>query len=420
MRVPGFTSLTSTGDGLLSEAQKAMLSHLWVENVEEAISLVSAEQSASVDVEYLKPIRAALAPVLLSMSDEERGRWLGHARTPPLGCRVDPETIEAFRVTGRVGSGSTPHDLPELSLPSSVRLMDRLGPVRMQGERGTCVAFALVALREFLLTEKTRLSEQHMYWACKQLDGYAGQAGSTIHDGLSALRTYGICASEHWPYNNEVIDGNESHSPRPQVAANAAPDLKMRHTTAVSRSSVEDIKRVLAGSDGHKAMPVAVSVLVFASWRGAFATQQTGKITMPLPGEEPVGGHAMLVVGYQNDTTAPGGGYLIVRNSWSADWAAHSPEAAGHAVIPFKYFEMYTMEAFSGEDQVANNPVTSMEDGLQIVTLEEDSRDKYGKLLRAGTKVVLDPQNAGAFLRFTPANVAEISPNASHNQMESP
>ncbi len=411
MKIAGFTPLSAPGVGLLSDVQKAVLEPLWVENVEEAVSLVSAAENAGVNSEALMPIRAALAPFMLSLPEKELERWTGRMQAPALGCRVEPETFDAYRTMGRVTTGQAPFAQSGLRLPTSVRLLDRLGPVRAQGARGTCVAFALTGLREFLLESPVRLSEQHLYWGCKQLDGFGDIAGSTIHDGLSALRTYGICPSEAWPYSEVLLPQNEAHGPLPPRAGAAAADFRMRHATTVSRGNITDIKQILAGNEEHEGMPVAVSVLVFASWQLSHATQQTGKITMPLPGEEPIGGHAMLVVGYQEDTSAPGGGYLIVRNSWSPDWATHSPEAPGHAVMPFKYFEMFSMEAYSGEATMGNPAVaeTPAEDGLRYMVLEDDARDKYGKLLRAGCKVVMDPRNDGGFLKATPANIAEFS-----------
>jgi len=415
VKISGFTSLSAPGVGLLSDVQKAVLASLWVDNVEEAVSFVAAAEYANVESEVLVSIRAALAPFMLALPEEELARWGGVPHPPTLGCRVEPETMAAYAATGRVTAGRASGRVSGAPLPVSVRLMDRLGPVKAQGERGTCVAFALVGLREYLLEEPVRLSEQHMYWGCKQRDGFEDEAGSTIHDGLSALRAFGVCPEADWPYSDAVIVHNESHGPVPAQAAKAAKGFRMQHTTAVSRSNVVDIKQVLAGVDAQEGMPVAISVLVFNSWLHSHATQQTGKITMPLPGEEPQGGHAMLVVGYQEDTSAPGGGYLILRNSWSSEWAGHSPEAPGHAVMPYSYFERFAMEAYAGEVRAAAAPQVLAEKGLQFLTLEEDARDKYGKLLRAGCKVVVDPRDAGSFLKASPANIAEFSPHANAN-----
>jgi hypothetical protein len=59
-----------------------------------------------------------------------------------------------------------------------VDLSGSLGPVRDQGNRGTCLAFATTAGHEStrlsdLGGPRTDLSEELLYWACKQVDGNA-------------------------------------------------------------------------------------------------------------------------------------------------------------------------------------------------------------------------------------------------------
>jgi hypothetical protein len=58
-------------------------------------------------------------------------------------------------------------------------------------------------------------------------------------------------------------------------------------------------------------------------------------------------GHAMCAVGYSSDTGFVGGGYLILRNSWGPDWAAQSPIAPGHALLPYLYLELYGWECYT-------------------------------------------------------------------------
>jgi hypothetical protein len=60
---------------------------------------------------------------------------------------------------------------------------------------------------------------------------------------------------------------------------------------------------------------VAFSIPVYNSWYRSAYTAQTGRITMRL-GSEPPGGHAICLVGYQDNPTWPGGGYFILRDSW--------------------------------------------------------------------------------------------------------
>ncbi|MBN2218613.1 MAG: autotransporter-associated beta strand repeat-containing protein, partial [Pirellulales bacterium] len=53
----------------------------------------------------------------------------------------------------------------------------------------------------------------------------------------------------------------------------------------------------------------------------------------PAPGS-PRGGHAVLIVGFQDDASAPGGGYWIVKNSWGPTWNGDGYGAIAYANRP--------------------------------------------------------------------------------------
>jgi hypothetical protein len=327
-----------------------------------------------------------------------------------------PEVLKAYREQGRLSlPGAVLAEVSRHPLPSSVRLMDRLFPVRDQGERGTCVAFSAVALREYLDGCSTELSEQFLYWACKQLDGSPDTPGTYLSSALSALNTQGVCTRTTLPYCAEVIPGDEAQGPPPSEAFDEARGYRMANSRTVAANCVNHYKHVLAGTDGAPGMPVIIASLVFNSWYRSAATHQSGKITLPLPGEAPLpGGHAMLLVGYQDDPSVPGGGYFIVRNSWSDRWAARSPEAPGHALMPYAYVERCVVEAFTGAGQsseprlVGSSATSSASAGAPferyLDTLRRDSRDIEGKLLRAGTRVIRAPDAPDEVMQDTPAH----------------
>src|SRR6185436_12334119 len=77
------------------------------------------------------------------------------------------------------------------------------------------------------------------------------------------------------------------------------------------------------------------------------ATRRSGQITMPLAGEAQVGGHAVCLVGFQDQASAPGGGYFILRNSWGTTWGSLNPYGAGYGIIPYKYISTLNWEAYT-------------------------------------------------------------------------
>jgi C1A family cysteine protease len=430
MKFSGYTSLSSVPVNEISAQQKALLSSLWVESVEEFSALMAvtdvSERCRGVNVDNL---RKTAFTVFGSVPDDRLAHWRKTAPGGALGCAVKEETLQLFAACGRLSEpGSVTMQASNAPLPASVRLMDKLLPVRDQGSRGTCVAFATTALREFLAACSDQLSEQFLYWACKHNDGIPECEGTYVATAMSVLETKGECREQIWPYNPSPIAGNEAQDPLPDGAETDALRFKTTGTRSVSRNNVNHYKHVLAGTDGNAPSPVVIGALVFDSWLCSPATAHTGKITMPLPGEQPVGGHAMLVVGYQDDTSVPGGGYFIVRNSWAETWASHSPEAAGHALMPYAYVEAYVCDAFSAfcdrsgdknadiertetlvekvqsetrhEEKGARNSV----DEKYIAVLSEAQRDKNHKRLEKGTRVIRHPESPELFLEDTPQN----------------
>ena len=76
------------------------------------------------------------------------------------------------------------------------------------------------------------------------------------------------------------------------------------------------------------------------SWRRFFnvwrmATETTGsdgRVPMPHSGESVLGGHDVACFASFADSSFPGGGTLVIANSWGTGWAQH-----GWAYLPWAY-----------------------------------------------------------------------------------
>jgi C1A family cysteine protease len=92
------------------------------------------------------------------------------------------------------------------------------------------------------------------------------------------------------------------------------------------------MKAVLA--DGY---PIAIGFTVYESFESEHVTS-TGIVPLPRFWEQPVGGHAVLIVGYDNRRN-----WFIVRNSWGASWGmsatSYGPHGGngGYCVMPYNY-----------------------------------------------------------------------------------
>jgi hypothetical protein len=245
---------------------------------------------------------------------------------------------------------------PPVTAVPDVNLIDKLTDIRNQGMRGTCVAFSSVAVREFLTGSKTDLSEQFLYWWCDAHDDVPEEPGTTVEMGFNGLLNAGVCLEGTWPYNPYPISGNEGQGPPPTGASDEASQYKILQLIDLDENSIDELKSCLKGTDSFPGRPIAFSIPVYNSWFKSMAVTLSGQITMPLPGEEIVGGHAMVLVGYQDDASVPGGGFFIIRNSWGKDWGENCEYGSGYGTIPYKYISQYCWEAFTGDSESSPAP----------------------------------------------------------------
>jgi C1A family cysteine protease len=210
-------------------------------------------------------------------------------------------------------------------LPASVDLRGLCSPVRDQGQLGSCTGFAIaVGLREFLQLKigatLVPMAPLFVYYEERVLEhDVSKDAGAQPRDGLKVLAKLGCAPEADDPYNISGFTNKPS--------AKAVADAAQYKIAAYHRlKTLNDIQSCLAGGTG-----VVLGFTVYESFESN-AVAQTGKMPMPASTESVVGGHAVFACGYQTDLGTPGGGYLIVKNSWSTSWGDK-----GYFYMPFAY-----------------------------------------------------------------------------------
>lgn len=234
--------------------------------------------------------------------------------------------------TDRIGS---PGLLRIDDLPIRVDLRPSLPPIRDQGARSTCLAFAVTAAHEVIRNDQGEaiedLSEEVLYWGCKQVDGDR-EPGSVFPSAFAALAQWGQPREEFWSYNDNRNDTVISYRP-PEGALDV--DVCFKAPMRKIDSDIRNIKSWLS-----RGYTVALGIILCQS----FYTPFQGAIAMPISDEELTEGHAVVVVGYEDDSS--GGGFLILRNSWGEDWGE-----GGYAYLPYAYIDLYRSEAWVVEQQ---------------------------------------------------------------------
>ncbi len=229
-----------------------------------------------------------------------------------------------FRFSGSV----SPH--PEIVLPRGVDIREECPPIYDQGELGSCTANAGCTCRAMLLRDQqVSLSRMFLYYAERALEGtVAKDEGASLRDTCKSIHNAGVCEEKFMPYNPEKYTSHPSKA----AIANAS---KYRITAYKSLGSLDEIRQNLA----FRQQPVLLGMDVYESFKSD-EVARTGIMPMPRKSEENLGGHAVLAVGYKDMTVHRGmggryrlnPGYLIVRNSWGAEWGD-----GGYFYMPYGY-----------------------------------------------------------------------------------
>lgn len=178
---------------------------------------------------------------------------------------------------------------------------------------------------------------------------FAERTGSLLMSCFKVLETRGICRHALWPYAaapaTPVFGAHVSASEFPPGTEEDA--LKRRVLSGLyllaAPNNVDEIRAILAGANGRRPMPVAVTVDFFAGRDGeTYAFPETaedaeGRLVATDAWQ---GRHGLLVVGYEDDDGAPGGGYFLIRNSLGEDWGRK-----GYGRLPYAYLECFAVEA---------------------------------------------------------------------------
>ena len=317
---------------------------LWLTTAEELVSTANQAREGR----YLNQATGPeLLAAFLALPRAEVDALVELARAVlPEGESFDEGDMElafgAIPIENVVGPEDEPFGFAD-DLPPEVDLRDGMPPVRDQGNRGTCVAHAAVAVREFLVGNRgdPDLSEQFVYWACKQRDGNPESGGTYIKFAMDVLKTLGVCTESVWPYSRYPVANNEGQGPPPADAVAHARSFQVTTVQELNGRCVDTLKRMLA-----KGQPIAFDVPVFRYLERPYF-YRVGDFRLCLPGEPIAGGHAMCMVGYIDDTDVPGGGIFLAENSWGPGFGANGEVAPGYCRIPYEYIRRYGWEAFT-------------------------------------------------------------------------
>lgn len=251
-----------------------------------------------------------------------------------LPVRNRPSQVQQpQRNSGNPAAGGDQSEYDDSMLPLGVSLKNDMSEVKKQGgERGTCSAFAAIALLEY--KSSYRFSEQCLVKMSSNTD-----SGVLLQRVMWAAFN-GLYAEKDCPYYEHSNGGREIIPDRikdiPPIRFQTSVDTEKQ----APYQSIETIKKKIS----KDRIPVGISVYAVGDWWEDF--DDRSPLMIPTKAEiennceskdksdYSCTGHALVVTGY-NDSTRT----LEVKNSWGKEW-----KNGGYGRISYDYFNRFHIE----------------------------------------------------------------------------
>jgi C1A family cysteine protease len=137
-------------------------------------------------------------------------------------------------------------------------------------------------------------------------------SGAFLSDGIKSLKYHGICEEKYWSY---IIE-NVFKEPSKEAYINAENNYVIEAFNI--SNNINTIKKWLLRNE-----PIAMGMAIYSN----FTNNRTGIINLPSLGDEFLGGHAIIICGFDDKNKK-----FIMRNSWGSYWGDK-----GYFYLPYDY-----------------------------------------------------------------------------------
>jgi C1A family cysteine protease len=206
--------------------------------------------------------------------------------------------------------------------PKKVDLRPLMPPVYDQRHLNSCSANAIAAALWF--EERHRHdnprhpspSRLFIYFNERAIENVLAHNGPvSLRSGYKTVARDGVCSERMWPYR--VRDFREAPPPHCREAATQHRAVRYMRL----RPRLTHLRACLAE---HR--PFTFGFAVYQTFKSQLV-KRTGVVPRPSKTDKRLGGHAMVAVGYLDDSR-----HIIARNSWGTSWGD-----GGYCYVPYDY-----------------------------------------------------------------------------------
>jgi len=205
-----------------------------------------------------------------------------------------------------------PIELPKIDY---IDLRPKFNEIFDQGKIGSCTANALTSIFEY---DKPNFKGSRLFLYYNErlyINETNKDEGAYLSDGIISLKSYGICEEKYHPY----IISNVFKEPSKEAYEKAKKNYLIEGINIPNEIPI--IKYWL-----NKNEPIALGIAIYSNFVN-FSSARNGKIGLPTIDDKFIGGHAVILCGYNDNTKE-----FILRNSWGSYWGEN-----GYFYLPYSY-----------------------------------------------------------------------------------
>ena len=207
--------------------------------------------------------------------------------------------------------------------------------LRLQGERGTCSVFTFTGALEYALAHRqqqgTVLSVEFLNWASNKAVG-SDQDGGFFSDLWAGFAAYGICSDTNLPYK-------PAFDPKLRPSETVLEEAKKRTLLGLKTNWIKlwDVKTGLTPAQLTQIKSTLTNGWpVCGGFRWPKSPHWQNEVLQMAAPEDVFDGHSVLLVGFKEDSSQPGGGVFYIRNSGGG---------VHESALPYEYVRTYMNDA---------------------------------------------------------------------------